>query len=366
MDPRVQKLAEILVNYSVRVKPEDWVIIRGNVVGLPLINEVSKATLKAGGYPNIVLSTDELTETYYREANETQLKWVSPFDTLQYQNANVIIEIRAASNTRNLSGIDIKKQNMQKGSRLQLRQIFNRRTVNRELRWVTTEFPCEAFAQEADMSLKDYQDFVFQATLSDKPNPVALWQEVFNNQQKFVDWLKGKNEVVVRGPNVDLRLSIKNRSFVNSAGFINMPDGEIFTGPVENSVNGWVKFSFPSLRDGHEVDGAVFTFKDGKIVDAKADRNEAYLISQLDTDIGARYLGEFALGTNYSIRHSTKNILYDEKIGGTLHMAVGLGYPETGSKNISAIHWDFICDLRKESEILVDGELFFKNGEFQV
>jgi aminopeptidase len=172
--------------------------------------------------------------------------------------------------------------------------------------------------------------------------------------------------VVVRGKNSDLKLSVEGRTFINCAGDKNMPDGEIFTGPVEDSINGWVRFTYPAIYRGQEVDGVELEFKDGKVVNAKANKNEAYLMAMLNMDEGARYLGEFAIGTNYGIKRFTKSILFDEKIGGSMHMAVGAGYPETGSHNKSALHWDFICDMRDDSEILVDGELFYKNGEFKV
>ena len=199
-----------------------------------------------------------------------------------------------------------------------------------------------------------------------RPDPIKCWQEVHDRQQRLVEWLKGKRQVVVHGPNSDLTLSIAGRTFINCDGKENMPDGEIFTGPVENSVNGWVRFTYPAISGGREVEGVEFEFKDGKVIAARAKKNEDYLISQLDSDAGSRYLGEFAIGTNYGIRRFTKSILYDEKIGGSFHMAVGAGFPETGSLNESSIHWDFICDMRDNSEILVDGELFYKNGEFQV
>jgi aminopeptidase len=233
-------------------------------------------------------------------------------------------------------------------------------------RWVLTNYPCPAFAQEADMSLSDYERFVYSATFADQPDPVAAWQAIHDMQQKHVDWLMGKDQVVVKGPNVDLTLSIAGRTFINSDGKRNMPSGEIFTGPVEDSVNGWIRFTYPALRGGREVEGVELGFEDGKVVRASATKNEEYLISQLDSDPGARYLGEFAIGTNYQIQRFTKSILYDEKIGGTLHVAVGAGYPETGSRNQSAVHWDFICDMRHESEIWVDGELFYRNGQFVI
>jgi len=214
------------------------------------------------------------------------------------------------------------------------------------------------------MSLNAYTDFVYQATFADQPDPVARWQEVHQTQQRLVDWLSGKQQVTVKGPHVDLSLSIAGRTFINSDGKKNMPSGEIFTGPVEDSANGWVHFTYPAIRGGREVEGVRLEFTDGKVVGATAEKNEDYLISQLDIDEGARYLGEFAIGTNYGIDRFTKSILFDEKIGGTFHIAVGAGYPETGSLNKSSLHWDFICDMRTESEIRVDGELFYQNGRF--
>jgi aminopeptidase len=214
------------------------------------------------------------------------------------------------------------------------------------------------------MSLSEFEDFVYSATFADQPDPIQLWRNLEANQQKYVDWLKGKRDVHVVGPNCDLKLSIAERTFINSSGTHNMPSGEIFTGPVEDSVNGWVRFTYPAIRHGRSVEGVTLKFENGRIVDATATKNEEFLLSQLNIDAGARYLGEFAIGTNFGITRFTGNILFDEKIGGTIHMAAGRGYPETGSKNESAIHWDFICDMRTDSQIVVDGDLLYKDGQF--
>jgi aminopeptidase len=231
---------------------------------------------------------------------------------------------------------------------------------------VGTLYPTNAFAQEADMSLSDFEDFVFGACHVDKDDPVSEWLKVSKEQQRLVNWLKGKSQVKVKGPSVDLNLSITGRSFINSDGKRNMPSGEIFTGPVEESVNGWVRFSYPTIVAGREIAGIELRFEDGKVTEASADKNEEFLLSALDSDGGARYLGEFAVGTNYGIDRFTKNILYDEKIGGTIHMALGAGYPETGSKNKSALHWDMICEMRDGGQIWVDDELFYDAGQFKV
>ncbi|NOK60447.1 MAG: aminopeptidase [Chloroflexi bacterium AL-W] len=365
-DPRVTKLAEILVGYSVEVQPEDWVLINGHVLALPLVQEVARQVIQVGAHPTILLHTDELNEIVLREASDSQLQWISPSEQITYDQVDVIMSIRAASNTRSLTSIDPRRTQMAQNARRPLQEKIRQRSAAGSLRWVGTQYPCPAYAQDADMSLSEYEDFVYAATFADQPDPVSCWQDVHCTQQRLVDWLKGKREVVVRGPHIEMTLSIEGRTFINSDGKKNMPSGEIFTGPVEESVNGWVHFTYPAIRGGREVDGVEFEFKDGKIVQARARKGEAYLLSQLDSDAGARYLGEFAVGTNYGINRFTKSILYDEKIGGTLHMAVGAGYPETGSVNESSVHWDFICDMRQESEILVDGDLFYKDGQFQV
>ena len=365
-DPRLKNLAEILVNYSVAVKPGDWVMVNGNVIAMPLVNEVVRAVLRAGGNPSLFLESDDLNEITLSESSNDQLQWVPPIEKMLVENVDVRIDLSAGSNTRTLTGIDPAKQRLRQTARRGLMQTFIKRSAEGSLRWTLTNYPCYAYAQEADMSLRDYEDFVYATTFADQPDPIKCWQEVHDRQQRLVEWLNGKRQVVVRGPNSDLTLSFAGRTFINCDGKENMPDGEIFSGPVENSANGWVRFTYPAIRGGREVEGVQFEFKDGKVIAARANKNEEYLISQLDSDAGSRYLGEFAIGTNYSIKRFTKSILYDEKIGGSIHMAVGSGFPETGSLNESSIHWDFICDMRDNSEILVDGELFYKNGEFQV
>lgn len=365
-DPRVEKLADILVNYCTTVKPGNWVLVRSHVLALPLVEAVVTQVTRAGGNPTVLLNSDELDEGFLREASPEQLRWLSPLDELMADRLDVRITLQANSNTRALTGIDPQKQQIYQTARRKLSQAYMQRSAAGAHRWVLTEFPCPAYAQDADMSLRDYADFVYAATYADQPDPVQCWQAIHDRQQKLVDWLRGKEQVQVRGPNVDLTLSIAGRTFINSDGKRNMPSGEIFTGPVEDSANGWVRFTYPAIRGGREVEGVELVFKEGKVVEARAEKNEAYLLSQLDSDEGSRYLGEFAIGTNEQIQRFTKSILFDEKIGGTMHMAVGAGYPETGSRNQSSIHWDFICDMRQNSEIWIDGELFYKNGMFQV
>jgi aminopeptidase len=365
-DPRVENLAKILVNYSTKVKPGDWVYIQADMLAKPLANEVVRHVLRAGGHPNIVLDDDEIKETIYTESSEEQLKWVSPIQRMAYVDVDVLIVLRAPNNTHALSGIDPKKQQIYHVARRELTETYMRRSAEGSLHWVLTQFPCPAYAQDADMSVREFADFVYAATFADQADPIQRWQAVHDDQERLIDWLKGKQQVSLRSPNCDLQLSIAGRSFINSDGKNNMPSGEIFTSPMEDSANGWVNFTYPAVHRGREVTEVKFEFKDGRVVNASAEKNEAYLLAMLDSDEGARYLGEFAIGTNYGIQRFTKSILYDEKIGGSFHLAVGAGFPEVGQVNQSSIHWDFICDIRQDSEIRVDGELFYKDGKFQV
>lgn len=235
------------------------------------------------------------------------------------------------------------------------------RAARNEVRWCVTVYPTHAMAQEADLSLSDYREFVYGAGLLNEPDPVAKWREEGERQQKLIDWLAGKDQVTLKGSNTDLQMSIKGRTFKEADGKYNFPDGEIFTGPVEDSVNGWIRFRYPAIYSGQGVTDIELWFENGKVVKEKASKGQELLTSLLNTDTGARFIGEWGIGTNYGIQRFTKNMLFDEKIGGTIHLAVGASYPETGGKNDSGLHWDMLCDMT-ESEIHVDGELFYKNG----
>lgn len=366
IDPRLVRLADLLVQYSVELKPGEWTMIQAEVVALPLAREVYRAVLEAGGYPMLRLYDEESQLLSAKYATQEQLEWVSPLEKLVVEELDVMIALRATNNTRAMSNVDPAKFAVAQRARTELSAKQMQRTADGDFKWTLTQYPTQASAQEAEMSLPEYEDFIFGATFCDLPDPVAEWNKISDMQQSKVDWLKGKKRVTVKSANCDLELSIDGRTFVNSNGKKNMPSGEIFTGPVEDSVNGWVKFTFPAIYQGRSVEDVELRFEQGKVVEAKASKNEAFLLSQLDMDAGARFLGEFAIGTNFGIKNFTGNILFDEKIGGTIHMAVGRSYPETGGVNQSAIHWDMICDMRDGGEIHVDDELFYKDGEFVV
>lgn len=365
-DPRVRKLANLLANYCVQTRPGDKVILHGGDAAMPLLTETYREVLRAGGHPFLLWRDEGLNEVLLKEGSLEQITYTPPSLIQLYKDANALISIRGDRNTRALTAIDPGRYQQFQAARSVFQKMVMERSAANDFNWVTTIFPTDAYAQDADMSLAEYEDFVYEACYIDRDDPVAEWQNISSRQQKLVDWLAGKKEMVVKGPDVDLRLSIAGRSFINSDGRKNMPSGEIFTGPVEQSVNGWVRFSFPAIYAGREVEGIELRFEDGRVTDASAQKNEAFLLKMLDTDPGARYLGEFAVGTNDAIQRFTKSILFDEKIGGTIHMAVGKGYPETGSRNDSAVHWDMICNMRDGGQIWVDGELFYDSGRFLV
>jgi aminopeptidase len=368
-DLRVQKYAKILVEHSARVVPGDRILIEATVAAEPLIREVFIQILERGGIPHPMIALPGMMpfsqdETYLIYAKDKQLDFVPTFYKLAYDEFDGRIRIHSATNTRGTSNIDPLKAQRRSKALSSITEAQMRRGAEGKFKWVTTLYPTDGYAHDANMSLKEYEDFVFNAVHANEDDPIAYWKSTATEQQKIIDFLSNKNQIVLRGPNVDLTLSIKGRKFENSIGIFNMPDGEIFTGPVEESLNGWVKYTFPAIYGGVAVEGAELTFTNGRVTTAKAEKNQDYLVKMLESDSGSRYVGEFAIGTNKDITRFTGNILFDEKIGGTFHMALGAGYPETGSKNKSAIHWDMICDLRKESEILADNQLFYKNGQF--
>jgi len=363
-DPRISRLAQVLVHYSIDVKPGKLVRIAGPAFAAPLITAAYREALAAGAHAYTRVTIDEIDEIFYKHASDEQLRFISPLLPHEYEALDGDLGIWGAWNTRGLSGVDPKRQAMRREATRELQRRYLERASRGELRWVGTQYPSLADAQEADMSLSEYEDFVFSAGLLDHPDPIASWQRVRAEQDRVIKILQTKNELVLRGAHVDLTIRAGGRKWINAAGEHNFPDGEIFTGPVEGETRGWVRFSFPAIHSGREVQGVTLRFEGGRVVEATADKGQEFLTAMLDLDAGARTLGEFAFGLNYGIQRFTRNILFDEKIGGTIHMALGAGYPETGSANTSGLHWDMICDLRQDSEVRADGEVIYRNGTF--
>ena len=365
-DIRTEKLAELIVQYSVAVKPGDKVAIMAPEVATPLVNAVYTKVLQAGGHPLVMSRSNDTTELLFRYGSREQLEYIHEGQRLIAEKYDVRIVIIGEENTKSLSRVDSDKLVIYDKARTDLTDTMMRRSAAGELRWVVAPYPTNAFAQDADMSLRDYEDFLYKACMPDITDPIGYWRKVAAEQEHIVQWLKGKNEVHITGPETDLKLSVVGRTFINCSGQFNLPDGEIFTGPVEDSAEGSVYFSYPAIESGREVSGIRLWFSKGKVVKATAEKNEEFLLKTLATDPGASYLGEFAIGTNKGITQFTREILFDEKIGGSFHLALGAGYPETGSKNKSAIHWDMVCDLRQGGKITVDGQLLYQDGQFVI
>ncbi|MBX3086016.1 MAG: aminopeptidase [Anaerolineae bacterium] len=367
MDPRVKKMAAVLVNYSIAVQPGEKVLFRGtSPLAQPLMRLLTEEALKAGGHPINYVHMSGEASTVLTYGAEGQIEYVNPLLKLAYETFDKIIRIEADDNSAEMSGFAAPKQQAWARRLGGLLSIQMLREGNGSLKRCTTLFPTPAYAKDAGMTVEEYENFVYNACMVHLDDPVAYWKQYAAEQQKLCDWLNGKKKLHVRGKNIDMEMSIDGRIWENADGRANFPDGEIFTGPVEDSVNGWVHFTFPAIYNGNVVKGAKLEFKNGKVVKATADENQDFLLAALDTDEGSRTLGEFAIGTNKGINRFTGHILFDEKIHGTVHMALGRAYPQTNAVNKSAIHWDMICDMMDGGEIIVDGVRFYENGNFLV
>lgn len=364
MDPRIKNLAKILVHHSARIVKGDRVAIEATTAAEPLVRALYREILAAGGHPYPLLKIPEQDRELLNLGSDEQIAHVDQLRFRAYQEFESRFRIYSSTNPQQLSGFPGNKQVLLQQSRSPILETQLDRGSRDEFKWVTTLFPTQAYADQAGMSLEEFQDFVYSACLADQLDPIGLWQQIKTKQDAALALFNGGDHIQLKGPNIDLELSVKGRTFINCYGTSNMPDGEIFTGPVEESLNGWVRYTYPAIHSGVMVRGVELEFKDGAVTRASAEDQEEYLLKMLDTDPGARYAGEFAVGTNTSIQQFTGNILFDEKIGGTIHIALGSGYPETGSHNKSAIHWDMICDMRQDSTITVDGVLVYQDGEF--
>lgn len=362
-DIRVSKLAKLLVNYSLRLKKGDTFMINCKTACEPLLKEVYKEAILAGAHPIVFNNPEELNEIFLKYGSDEQLSYVPPYSLDLIKTVDAYLTICGEHNTKSFSNIDPTRMKLRSQAMAEYSKIYMERMGNGSLRWCGTQFPTNGSAMDAEMSLSEYEDFVYGAGHIDSEDPVAHWMKVHEEQERLVKILNTKSEFEIIAKDTHLKLSAKGRTWENCDGKVNFPDGEIFTSPVEESINGHIRYTYPAIYNGREVEDIILTFKDGKVVDAKATKGEDYLLQMLDIDKGSRYVGEFAIGTNYGIKKFTKNILFDEKIGGTIHIAVGAGMPECGGKNVSSLHWDMICDMKNGGEIYADGELIYKDGK---
>jgi len=364
VDRRIEKLAKLSVHYCVDLKPKEKVLIQGSELAFPLINELYKECLSGDAYP-LILPKLDVEYTFFKYAKKHQLTYVSPFEKFIVENIDVAISISCEPNRRKLTNIDPSKIKMNRASKKGFMETFMKRSAEGKLKWTILPYPINAQAQEASMALPEYEDFVYNSCLVDKEDPTAEWKKISQRQEKICGFLNQVSKIRLVGEDTDLAFNVKDRKWVNSDGKVNMPSGEVFTSPIENSANGTVRFTFPGIYSGREVEDIKLKFRDGKVVEASAAKGDE-LLQQLLKIEGADRIGEAAIGTNYGITRFTKNMLFDEKMGGTIHIAIGTSIPETGGLNKSAIHWDILKDMKKDGEIYADGKLFYKDGKFLI
>jgi aminopeptidase len=363
-DPRIQSLADVVVNFSLELGEGDTVLIQGPALAEELVVELVRAATRVGAIARVRASVEGTDEAYLARAGDEQLDHLPPWALEEMGSLDARISVVGAWNTRELTGIDPAKIARRSRAAQPLMSQFMERSASGELRWCVTAVPCAAFAQDAGMSLDAYADFVFRAGWLDTADPVAAWKTYAGRLTTLAERLAQVGELRVLSEGTDLTVGVEGRTWIAAKGDRNFPDGEVFTGPVETATNGDVRFSFPAVMGGREVEDVRLRFEDGRVTKSEAASGEDYLRQMLEMDDGASVLGEFAIGTNYAVTQFTRQILFDEKIGGTCHMALGAGYPDTGSHNVSGLHWDMVCDLRSGAEIHADGEPIYRDGQF--
>lgn len=359
----LEKYGELIAGYCVSVREGDEVNILAGLAAIDGVREVYRSVVKRGGYPRVILTDDYLMEIFYRYAPERLLLYESKVDEYMMENVDVLIRIISPVHSKPLIGVNPERFAKRERATRRLSEIFHRRESEGKLRWVATVFPSPASAQEAGMGPLEWEEFVARALKLHEDDPVKAWERQSAFQNKIVELLSRAKELRVVGPGTDLTLAVEGRVWINDDGKNNMPGGEVFTGPHEDSVEGRILFDVPSLWRGYEVRGVRLTFRNGEVVEAEAEVGRELLLRVLQVDEGARRVGEFSFGLNYDISRPSKLILFDEKIGGTIHLALGSAYTRTGGKNISSIHWDLIKDMR-EGKVYADGELIYANGRF--
>ncbi|HKP54252.1 MAG TPA: aminopeptidase [Chloroflexia bacterium] len=365
IDPRIERMAKVLVGYSLGVQPGWKVSIFGGTAAIPLVQAAYREVLKVGAHPNVLLDPPGIRDMLLTLGSDEQLLHGDPYRLAMVRESDAVLRIMSDENTRASNNVPPERQALlQKGLSPMGAAYMQRITEGRP--HSLTLFPTHAYAQDAEMSLSEFEDFVFHACLLDTDeDPVERWLELSREQQRIVDWLADKKDVHVEAPGTDLKLSIEGRSFVNSDGKRNFPSGEVFTSPVESTVGGRISFTYPASYQGRSVQGVKLTFKNGIVTDFSAESGQEFLASMLNMDAGARKMGEFAIGTNTGVTRITRNTLFDEKIAGTIHCALGEAYPNAGGTNHSAIHWDMVTDM-SQGRIVVDGETLYENGKFVI
>jgi aminopeptidase len=364
IDPRVQRLARVICQHSLALEGGELLLIEGPALAEPLMLELATVALELGAIPRVRPSTAGAQAAFLEHADEQQLAYLAPSALAEMAAIDARVAIHAAWNTRELSSVEPRRMAAVQAARRPLMDLNMRRSAEGALRWCVTAFPCEAFAQDADMSLADYEQFVYRAGWLHLDDPVAAWRDFAAKMGEIAGRLADVRTLRVLAEDTDITLGVAGRRWIPCHGDRNFPDGEVFTAPVETETQGDVRFSFPAIFSGREVDDVRLRFEHGRVVRSEAAAGADLLREMLAIDDGASVLGEFAIGANYAVDRYSRQVLFDEKIGGTCHMAAGAGYPESGSTNTSALHWDMVCDLRSGGEIHADGELIYRDGQF--
>lgn len=368
-DIKIDRWADVLVNYALEAKKGQHALLVGDVDAMPLIEACYEKFVRAGVFVDPIITAKGWSEILFKYGSDELIGTTSPVLRYAAENCDLYLTIGADANSKLLTNIDGKRQSMASRARQPIVNAILNRAAEKKLRWVYTHFPTPSAAQEADMGTLEYEDFVFSLGFLDTENPVAQWEKLGREQDALIAFLEKKKELhFINGQGTDLHVTIAGMKWMNSCGKRNFPDGEVYTGPkldaLDGGVNGVARFSLPSLYRNVEVRDIELFFENGAVVSANASKGQDFLREMIAQDAGAKFVGEIAIGTNYRMKHITKNILFDEKFGGTFHLALGKGYPQTGNTNQSALHWDMIFDLRTDGSITADGELFYKNGRF--
>jgi len=368
INPLYKKMAKLAINYSLMVKKGERVFIIGPIIAQELFRALQVETLKAGGYPFLCPQIEGSTELLFKYGTEEQITYVDDIIIQVFKDFDCYIQIFGDYNTRKYSLVDPEIMGKFQGSKGQqeIYKIMNEREKQGEFRWLIVPYACQAYAQEANMDLFSFTELIIKTLLLDKEEPVKEWSEIKKKQDEIVAFLNKAENIEVFGEDTNLSFSTRGRKWGNYCGEKNLPDGEVATSPIEDSVNGKIRFTYPGIYSGQEIENIYLEFINGKVSKATASKGENLLKEILKIE-NADIVGEFAIGTNYGVTKFVKNILFDEKMGGTLHLALGLGIPECGSKNISAIHWDILKDMKVSgSRILADGKVFYEEGKWKI
>ncbi len=350
--------AVLIADWCLDVRPAQQIIIETTTLAEEPAVALHRAVLERGGWPLLRLTPPGIDADFFRHARDLHLDGVAPIQLAEAEAADASVRIMAPASMNPLADVDPALVSRRARAQMPLRDARSRQ------RWSLKIWPTPALAQQAGMSEQDYAAFVERALFLDQPDPVAAWARLRDQQARVIERLAPAREVRIETAGTDLRLNVEGRTWINSDGRRNMPSGEVFTGPHEHSANGTIRFDVPSNGRGVDVADVELTFRDGEVIAAHAHVGDAHLQAALATDSGSRFLGELGIGTNTGIDRATGSTLLDEKMAGTVHLALGRSYPETGGTNSSAVHWDLICDLRKGGRVTIDGELLIQDGRF--